>query len=303
MQNENIEVQQYFLPFVNCLLESFTSLNIPLVLAIDGSVVGKGCMCLMISLLYKNRALPLAWCVVKQPKGHMSEALHIDLLREVKAMVPDQKEVIVLGDGEFDGIFWLKEIEISGWQYVCRTAIDSILIEDGEKFNFKRLSTNGDDYFALPQVKFTHRGYGPLQAIFWKGKKHKAPICLVTNMFLAEEACAWYQKRFHIETFFSDQKSRGFNLHKSHLDDPERLHRLIIAAALAYIWIIYLGCLAMKEKLCFEIHRTDRCDYSLFRMGLKLLSYFMNKAKEIPVQFALLQFENPYVKKVSGSEC
>jgi hypothetical protein len=38
-----------------------------------------------------------------------------------------------------------------------------------------------------------------------------------------------------IETFFSDQKSRGFNLHKSHVSDPARLARLLIAACLACI--------------------------------------------------------------------
>jgi len=43
-----------------------------------------------------------------------------------------------------------------------------------------------------------------------------------------------------IETFFSDQKSRGFHPYQSHLADPQRLSRLLIAAYLAYIWIIYL---------------------------------------------------------------
>src|SRR2546428_11099122 len=62
----------------------------------------------------------------------------------------------------------------------------------------------------------------------------------VSNMDAAEEACRYYQKRFRIETFFSDQKSRGFHSHKSHISDPQRLSRLLIAACLAYIWIIYL---------------------------------------------------------------
>jgi len=42
-----------------------------------------------------------------------------------------------------------------------------------------------------------------------------------------------------IEIFCSDQKSRGFHIHKSHISDPQRLSRLLIAACLAYIWIIY----------------------------------------------------------------
>jgi hypothetical protein len=69
-------------------------------------------------------------------------------------------------------------------------------------------------------------------------------IFLVTNMELVGEACYWYDKRYRIETFFSDEKSRGFHLNKSHIDDPARLARLMIAACLAYIWIVFLGALA-----------------------------------------------------------
>src|SRR5688500_20177535 len=58
---------------------------------------------------------------------------------------------------------------------------------------------------------------------------------LVSNMSVAEEAIQYYKKRFRIETFFSDQKSRGFNIQKSHIEDPQRLSRLLIASCLAYI--------------------------------------------------------------------
>ena len=48
-----------------------------------------------------------------------------------------------------------------------------------------------------------------------------------------EDLCRMYLWRFAIETFFSDEKSRWFYLHKSHLADPERLSTLLIAACLA----------------------------------------------------------------------
>ena len=59
----------------------------------------------------------------------------------------------------------------------------------------------------------------------------------------------------------------------------------MIAACLAYIWIIYLGSLSKKEGWDKIIHRTDRCDLSLFQMGLRLLDYFLNQEMEIPVTF------------------
>ena len=33
------------------------------------------------------------------------------------------------------------------------------------------------------------------------------------------------------------------------------------------------------------VHRTDRCDLSLFQLGLRLLDHFLNEEMAIPVAF------------------
>ena len=113
-------------------------------------------------------------------------------------------------------------------------------------------------------------------------------------MDLLEEVCYWYKKRFSIETFFSDQKSRGFHLHKSHLADPQRLAKLMIAACLAYIWIVYLGVHALQKNYLPFIHRTDRCDLSLFQLGLRLLEYLLDCHERIPVSFVDLPLDDSH---------
>jgi hypothetical protein len=90
---------------------------------------------------------------------------------------------------------------------------------------------------------------------------------LVTNMVDLDAALAAYRKRAHIETFFSDQKSRGFQLHRSHLRDPQRVARLLIASSLAYLWLVYLGVCAFRDDWLQRLHRQDRCDLSLFQLG------------------------------------
>jgi hypothetical protein len=77
-------------------------------------------------------------------------------------------------------------------------------------------------------------------------------------------------------------------MHKSHLSDPQRLLRLLIAACLAYLWIVYLGTLAHVEGWVTVIHRTDRCDLSLFQLGLRLVEHFLNEGMPIPVAFTVL---------------
>ena len=285
LKNDAIDCETYFVPFAQALLQSLC--HLPLYLVIDGSVVGRGCMTLMVGVVYKKRVLPLAWIVAKRKKGHFPEELHLELIREVEKLVPPQARVILLGDGEFDGVDLQSLVNGWKWEYVLRTGANIILNWDGEQFTYRDVADHiqpGECIDVLDAL-FTQEGYGPILAITWWRKDCKEPVHLVTNMSSMEQACDAYRKRFRIETFFSDQKSRGFHLHKSHLSDPGRLSRLLIAASLAYFWIIYLGAFAVSEGWHHIIHRTDRCDLSLFQLGLRLLEHFMDSDMPIPVAF------------------
>jgi Transposase DDE domain len=285
LRNDAFDAKTYFLPFARMLLSSLP--HLPLVLVIDGSLVGRGCVALMVALVYRKRALPLAWMVSKGKKGHFSEDAHMGLVREVATLIPADARVVFLGDGEFDGCNLQALLRGWGWQYVCRTACNVTLQWEGETFQFEDMAvgTRPGDCVDVPNCLFTHKRYGPVLALCWWRRDCKEPIFLVSNMASPEDACELYGKRFHIETFFSDEKSRGFNLHKSHLSDPARLSRLMIGACLAYHWIIYLGCLALQNGWQRAVHRSDRCDLSLFQLGLRLLDYLLERGWRIPYAF------------------
>ncbi len=285
-KNKQVSQETYFLPFAELLLGSLLPTG-PLVLAMDGSEVGRNCLALMISVIYKKRALPLAWVVVTGTKGHFPEQTHLDLLRQIKTIVPTDTDVIFLGDGEFDGLQLQAAIQAAGWYYACRTACNRWLCEDESWFQLNQLLLQAGDQIILEDVLFTKQAYGPVLVVAYWDADYKEPIYLVSNFEVASEALYWYRKRFRIETFFSDQKSRGFYLDKCHISDPLRLARLMIAACLAYIWIIYLGVVSIRDQWLSIIHRTDRCDLSLFQLGLRLLDHFLNEDLSIPVHFSL----------------
>jgi hypothetical protein len=283
--NDLITADVYFLPYAEVLL---ARLALPtLVLVIDGSCVGRGCVALMMHVVYKGRALPVAWLVRHGKKGHFPEALHLALVEQVQALIPAGASVVLLGDGEFDGIDLQHTLEDAGWSYVCRTAMSMTATWHDETFRLDTLGacSKPGTLIELKEVLFTGEAYGPIMLICCWAKGYQEPLYLVTNLMSAEEACRLYTKRFRIETFFSDQKSRGFHLHKSHISDPERLTRLLMAACLAYIWIVYLGSICVAEGWSDIIHRRHRCDISLFQLGLRLLDHFLNEDLPIPVAF------------------
>jgi hypothetical protein len=101
LDNEQIKEEIYFLPYAEMLLNCLALAT--LVLAMDGSGVGRGCSALMLHVIYKGRALPLTWVVRQCPKGHAPEALHIELVDLIRELIPEGPKVVFLGDGEFDG--------------------------------------------------------------------------------------------------------------------------------------------------------------------------------------------------------
>ena len=284
LKNEKVDVDLFYLPFIEVLIRCLATQT--LVLAIDGSTTAQGCITLMVSMIYKGRSLPLLWVTRKGKKGHFPQDMHIELIKSVQAIIPEGTNVICLGDGEFDGADWLSTIEGFGWEYACRTANNAILYEEGEEFTFKDICPEQGSMTEISAVEFTRKRSIVVRAVVYWGKKYKNPIYLVTNLPTGGEAFNWYRKRFRIETLFSDLKGRGFNLQKSGLRSPERVSRLIMAAALAYIWIVYLGELALDKGWDKIIHRKDRCDLSLFTLGMRLLKRLLREGNALP-QFCL----------------
>lgn len=291
LQNESVTYEGFFVPFLQELLAALAQRG-PLAIVFDGSALGRDCVVLMASVIYKKRALPLAWIVRRGKKGHFAAEVHLDLFEQVRSVVPDGAEIVFLGDGEFDSTALQGALARAGWHYVCRTAKDALLVPEGpgeEVFPFKEAyPVMGQTWASLPGMLFTAARYGPVHAVVWHESGHREPVYLVTNLELAYEACQWYKQRARIETFFSDQKSRGFHLHKSHLSDPERLARLLIAACLAYLFVVYLGTLAKAEGWDRLIHRRSRCDLSLFQLGLRLLEHMLNEEWPLRVAFTVV---------------
>jgi len=282
LQNENIVVKIEFMPFLELILSGLSQTQ--LVLGIDSTKVGGGCICLMVSVLYKSRALPVCWTVFKGQKGHSSAEIQLALLKMVKSLLPAEREVIILGDGEFDGsevVRWFEQQE--SWFYVCRAANTNKICYQDKWQKLADLELHQKEEAFLANVLFTKTGQvGPLNILVVWHKKNREHWFFVTNFSDPKEAKKWYRKRFSIETLFSDVKGRGFNLGKTRIWIPERVTRLIFAVAIAYIFSVFLGVELIKHGPFDKLFRTDRFYHSLFQLGLTYLNHLLKSCLPIP---------------------
>jgi hypothetical protein len=296
VKNESIDADVIYMPFARQILQALSDERLRLVM--DGSQIGRGCMVLMVSVLYKKRALPLAWIVYQGKKGHTTGERHVEALKKVELLLPANCDVILLGDAEYDTTEMQQWVQKKDkWDYVLRTS-PQIYVKDGSQSQpIGDYPLEKGQLFQRNEVGFTQAATISVTLVGWWSSRYEEPIYLVTSLSNGYQACKYYRRRFQIETFFSDQKSRGFHIHKSHLSDPDRLSRLLLAACLAYIWMVCQGLLVIAEKKIGLIDRTDRIDKSLFRLGLDWIRYALKQQIDFtPLFFFQFTLDFPDVR-------
>ena len=201
LTSDTIMEDVYFLPYAEALLRHLALET--LVLVMDGSVVGRGCVALMVGVVYKGRLLPLAWLVRQGKKGHFSEDLHMTMVEQVKRLVPEDAQVMFLGDGEFDGIRLQQALKDYGWSYVCRTGSNIKVLWDGDTLRCDTLGAclKPGNLIAFIDVRLTKEAYGPVLVVCCWAKGEKDPRYVVSNMASAEEACHFYANDFGSNIF------------------------------------------------------------------------------------------------------
>jgi hypothetical protein len=80
----------------------------------------------MVSVIYKKRALPIAWIVVRGKKGHFPETAHIALIQEVERLVPDVRRWSLQAMGNSTGFICRQPYTNgAGVMYAARARISS----------------------------------------------------------------------------------------------------------------------------------------------------------------------------------
>lgn len=246
LNNKWTDWQTFYLPFVRHFLQGLAAKG-EIVFIIDGSQTGSANTTLMLSVLCKGFAIPVAWVVKKGEKGHFPEEMHVDLLKMVAPICLTGWRIVLLGDGEFDGQGLRQWCLDNHWSFVVRTSSDRLIDFDGEIARFDSMQTTHRICFiqgALPLAN----------AVYWRGKGHSKPLFLLTNLDLGYEACHFYKRRFKIETLFKHLKSAGFYIHKTRLKCPAKLANLIIVVAFSFVLCFCMG-LFIKEKE--PLHRVE----------------------------------------------
>lgn len=248
-------------------------------LAIDPTTQDERVVMLTVSVQYRGRALPVAWAVwpAHTPlTGARFWQRVAALLAVVADLVPVQTRLIWLADRAFGTPAFTDLVTARGWFYIVRVQGQTHCRDrGGREQTLRSLVRNRRDRRKLSGQVFKKRGWRPASVVVYWGKRHKSPLCLVTNLGAKWEVIYGYRQRYAIEAFFRDCKSAGWQWEANQVTDLAHTERLLVGLALATWLVVGVGTQVAAELLARPATprrtRPDRAKYSLFSLGLERL--------------------------------
>ena len=273
LANPAIDVRSWYKPIAKAWLQSQFERVGEIRLIVDGTKVGFGHQLLMVSLAYRNRAVPIVWSWVEYVRGHSSAKQQVSLLRYVGTLLPKNVPVFLVGDSEFGSVLVLRQLDQWRWFYVLRQK-SNLGLWLNEQTGWQALGSlvqQAGQCAWFQNACLTQQEIYPMSVLVYWQIGEKEPWCLATNLPDQTLTVRYYRRRMWIEEMFGDFKRHGFDLETTMLRHAPRLSRLTLAVAFLYVWLLSVGSRTIRAGLRHIVDRKDRRDLSLFQIGWRFI--------------------------------
>lgn len=275
-----LAVSPCFAPLLGWILTWWQSDQ--LALALDATYHGARQVALVVSVLYRGAAIPVAWHILpaNQPGAWLPHELRL-----LRAAVPDQLTVLVLTDR---GLWhYLRDL---GWHPLMRVRPETTFAPVGQTRLPARLLVPGPgSAWVGIGVAFKHRPVrqpGTLIVVWDQGQAE--PWILLTDLPPDRVGVAWYGLRVWIEPGFRARKGVGWQWERTRRTDPDRIARHWLVLAVATLWVLAYGtraedAAALGRDPAYlqqppQVPLPPR-QLNLFQRGLSLLSWLLPRQR------------------------
>jgi hypothetical protein len=293
LNNPAVKVHLWYRPFITQALRSWTEHL--MYIALDTSMLAKELVLARTALIYRGRAVPLAWQVFQHGSSSLAFEQYSTILKATKTLIPINATVVLLGDAGFRDIRLMRLCRHFRWNFRLRIAENEYIWlnqHTRRRVDSWPLEPYQPRYFQ--QVRLTDQRYGPLNlALGWDGDPAHDPWRIVTDQPATRRTLAEYAQRAGIEAGFLDDKSAGFQLHESQLVQPARMNRLLLVLALGSLYLVSLGTrlVATGQRRLVDPHWQRRLSY--LHLGWRWLDYLLARDAPLPLWFLLDSAPDP----------
>jgi hypothetical protein len=285
LNNPRVDVANWYAPVAQEIIARLPAGRI--VLVVDTTKVGFYHRMLSIGVAFKKRSLPLAWSVRRGRKGHTLADEQLALFKKVARMLPKQAEIWVVGDTEFQSVRLLRGLRRQNWHFVIRQQGKNAVRWAGQDWlKINRLPLQSGQTCVVGWVRLTKKhdaGWYWLLLHWERGEEE--PWYLVSDQPGKAALLSIYRRRMWVEETYGDLKGHGFDLEATHLNDANRIARLVLGFCIVFVWLITLGSWVVKSGYRHLVDHKSRRDKSYFRIGWDWVERCLSLQRPIRLRF------------------
>lgn len=241
----------------------------------------KGFQTLVASAVFKGRSTPICWASCKKHvyDGHRSRnAFEESLLLVLRSMIPQQVKVILLADRGFGRTELARFCQNHGFSYVIRIGPKVQVRCDSYAGKLIDYPVHKGICKLLRSVAYrSHHCVTQNIVIRWvRGLPPKRDECwfLMTDLQAGPaQISKLYGQRMTIEELFRDHKNKrnGWSLRDTRITRADRLDRLLLILAIAYLLLCGIGMIAVQTGTSGNWSSSTRNQCSVFTIGRIML--------------------------------
>lgn len=236
---------------------------------------------LVASAVFKGRSIPIAWasCNKHVYEGHRSRnAFEESLLLVLRSMIPQRVKVILLADRGFGRTELARFCQRHGFSYVIR--IQPNVHVNSVSYQGKLLDYPVHKGICKLLSSVAYRSHHTVTqniVIRWaRNLPQKRDQCwfLMTDLQAGPAQLSnLYGRRMTIEQLFRDQKNKrnGWSLRDTRITRPDRLDRLLLILAIAYLLLCGVGLVALQRTGASQWSSSSTNQSSVFTIGRMML--------------------------------
>lgn len=233
---------------------------------------------LMVVVSSGEITVPLYWEMLDNNSGNSSCQQRNDLLSLCIDLIGAERIGLVIGDREFVGHQWLKYLKDRGVRFVMRLPKHHKIYRlDGRAQLLEQLGLVVDRPRVLPDC-LVDGVVGNVWVMLLADGDYLFLLGTVEAKFMGQ----LYGKRWCIEACFQNMKGRGFDLEDTHLQDDDKLKKLVALVSIAYAFCASLGIYYHRKVKPIRRKNHGYKANSFVRKGIDLIQEWFRAENYIP---------------------
>lgn len=229
----------------------------------------------MLGVAYRNVAFPLLFKMLDK-RGNSNCEERIGLIDRFIKLFGKECIDCILADREFVGEKWINFLNLENIRYYIRIRNNfRVFLPQKNKtipvsWLFTGLKLGEVRHY--PRIVKINGEYCYLSATLTQTRGGKPELLIIISYNKKEQALLNYKERWQIETCFRAMKSSGFDIEKTHLQDIERIEKLLCLVMIAFVWCYKIGDYLDRYVKEIPIKKHGHRAKSIFKYGLEYIA-------------------------------